>query len=248
MASITIDNGAHMLMSDLKDKLDKSLKRAVYAVVAIISSTEHGACDPLAKVHKLRQEVCIDFVIENSNASGSTGLKDSALCFMPMVLGEPISTQLCTKILVIIEARLILSPPLLSKVKCKPASSTSASVTQSQSIPAFNQPHTQFNLVANSIFSFCNEILHTIKYPLCVSHLLIIYSPKFSTCSTTFMHQKLYSPNLQLSSFLQHPSNTSSSIFLIGRFFWGCIYHIYNACYLTLIFPILLLLTYSDSY
>ena len=43
-------------VEDLKTKLKDCLakKRAVYAVVAIIGSTEHGACDPLDKIISLR--------------------------------------------------------------------------------------------------------------------------------------------------------------------------------------------------
>jgi glutamate/tyrosine decarboxylase-like PLP-dependent enzyme len=53
---VNVDDGARIDVEDLKTKLQGCLadKRAVYAVVAIIGSTEHGACDPLDKIVSLR--------------------------------------------------------------------------------------------------------------------------------------------------------------------------------------------------
>jgi len=53
---VNVDDDARMDVEDLKSKLQGCLaaKRAVYAVVAIIGSTEHGACDPLNKIVSLR--------------------------------------------------------------------------------------------------------------------------------------------------------------------------------------------------
>jgi glutamate/tyrosine decarboxylase-like PLP-dependent enzyme len=53
---VNVDDGARIDVEDLKIKLQDCLadKRAVYAVVAIIGSTEHGACDPLDKIVSLR--------------------------------------------------------------------------------------------------------------------------------------------------------------------------------------------------
>jgi glutamate/tyrosine decarboxylase-like PLP-dependent enzyme len=54
---VDVDNDARINVEDLKKKLIAYLKaeRAVYAVVAIIGSTEHGACDPLDEIVKLRE-------------------------------------------------------------------------------------------------------------------------------------------------------------------------------------------------
>jgi len=50
-----------MAIGHLEDELNKCLyanpPRAVYTVVAIIGSTEHGACDPLGDIVKLREKV-----------------------------------------------------------------------------------------------------------------------------------------------------------------------------------------------
>jgi glutamate/tyrosine decarboxylase-like PLP-dependent enzyme len=56
MIDVNVDDGARIDVEDLKTKLQGCLanKRAVYAVVAIIGSTEHGACDPLDKIISLR--------------------------------------------------------------------------------------------------------------------------------------------------------------------------------------------------
>lgn len=56
MIDVNVDDGARIDVDDLKTKLKGCLenKRAVYAVVAIIGSTEHGACDPLDEIVSLR--------------------------------------------------------------------------------------------------------------------------------------------------------------------------------------------------
>lgn len=48
-----------MDVDDLRAGLEECLKnqQAVYAVVAIIGSTEHGACDPLKDIIAVREEV-----------------------------------------------------------------------------------------------------------------------------------------------------------------------------------------------
>ncbi|KAF7340636.1 Pyridoxal-dependent decarboxylase domain protein [Mycena sanguinolenta] len=78
---ITVDNGARMKMSDLRAMLAKCLaqKRPIYAVVAIIGSTEHGACDPLAKIYRKKG---LSFVLHADAAWGAyfcTALPDPAL-------------------------------------------------------------------------------------------------------------------------------------------------------------------------
>jgi glutamate/tyrosine decarboxylase-like PLP-dependent enzyme len=54
-----VDNDARLKVDDLRKHLEESLrlKRPVYAVVAIIGSTEQGACDPLDQIVVLRDEV-----------------------------------------------------------------------------------------------------------------------------------------------------------------------------------------------
>lgn len=81
---IKVDNNARMLISDLKEKLDQCQKekRPVFAVVAIIGSTEHGACDPLMDVVELRdqyRDAGMSFVVHADGAWGTyfaTTLKD----------------------------------------------------------------------------------------------------------------------------------------------------------------------------
>ncbi|KAF8813146.1 PLP-dependent transferase [Phlegmacium glaucopus] len=55
---IQVDNDARLDISDLRARLDECLRlhRPVYTVVAIIGSTEQGACDPLDKIVELRDE------------------------------------------------------------------------------------------------------------------------------------------------------------------------------------------------
>ena len=58
MVGIQLDHGARVDLQDLKSHLQESLdkKQAVYAVVAIVGSTEEGSVDPLADIIKLRDE------------------------------------------------------------------------------------------------------------------------------------------------------------------------------------------------
>jgi glutamate/tyrosine decarboxylase-like PLP-dependent enzyme len=55
---ILVDNEARMNIEDLKRQLDNCItnETPVFGVVAIMGSTEHGACDPLAEITKLRNE------------------------------------------------------------------------------------------------------------------------------------------------------------------------------------------------
>ncbi|ESK85823.1 pyridoxal-dependent decarboxylase domain protein [Moniliophthora roreri MCA 2997] len=84
LISITVDDGARMKPQALRDELDKCIKeeRAVYAVVAIIGSTEHGACDPLPEIVRIRDEYRkkgLSFVLHADGAWGtyfSTTLRD----------------------------------------------------------------------------------------------------------------------------------------------------------------------------
>jgi len=50
--------------ADLRRRLQECLdnKIAVFAVVAIIGSTEHGACDPLKDIIDIRDEVLQPFL------------------------------------------------------------------------------------------------------------------------------------------------------------------------------------------
>ncbi|KAK6515221.1 hypothetical protein TWF506_007564 [Arthrobotrys conoides] len=58
MVSIDVDLNARMSISNLRSKLFNSLanKTAVYSVVAIMGSTEHGAVDPLKEILEVRKE------------------------------------------------------------------------------------------------------------------------------------------------------------------------------------------------
>ncbi|RMJ20189.1 hypothetical protein CDV36_000032 [Fusarium kuroshium] len=55
---IDVDNEARMSVDDLRTELDKCIKEEtpIFGVVAIMGSTEHGACDPLAEIIKIRDE------------------------------------------------------------------------------------------------------------------------------------------------------------------------------------------------
>ncbi len=59
MVGIKVDHGARVDLDDLRSHLQSSLddQVAVYAVVAIIGSTEEGAVDPLRGIIKLRDEL-----------------------------------------------------------------------------------------------------------------------------------------------------------------------------------------------
>ncbi|PGH00702.1 hypothetical protein AJ79_08122 [Helicocarpus griseus UAMH5409] len=54
---LEVDNGARVDLKDLESKLEACLKnqQAVYAVVAIVGSTEEGAVDPLGRILAIRQ-------------------------------------------------------------------------------------------------------------------------------------------------------------------------------------------------
>ncbi|KAK1148911.1 hypothetical protein N8T08_007583 [Aspergillus melleus] len=58
MVGVSVDEEARMCQNDIESKLEKAYaeKRAVYCVVAIIGSTEHGAIDPLHDVLDLRDK------------------------------------------------------------------------------------------------------------------------------------------------------------------------------------------------
>lgn len=58
MVGVKVDHGARMDLDDLRDQLQDCVDKqvAVYAVVAIIGSTEEGAVDPLRDVIKMRDE------------------------------------------------------------------------------------------------------------------------------------------------------------------------------------------------
>ena len=58
MVDVNVDDDARIDIGELKNKLTDCLKskRAVYAVVAIIGSTEHGACDQLDEIISLRDD------------------------------------------------------------------------------------------------------------------------------------------------------------------------------------------------
>lgn len=55
---VGLDHGARVDLEALRKQLQKSLdeKRAVYAVVAIMGSTEEGCVDPLGGIIRLRDE------------------------------------------------------------------------------------------------------------------------------------------------------------------------------------------------
>jgi glutamate/tyrosine decarboxylase-like PLP-dependent enzyme len=58
MVDVAVDEDARMCTKDIKEKLEKARteERAVYCVVAIIGSTEHGAIDPLGNILEIRRE------------------------------------------------------------------------------------------------------------------------------------------------------------------------------------------------
>ncbi|KAE9396101.1 PLP-dependent transferase [Gymnopus androsaceus JB14] len=78
LISIRVNDGAHMDIVHLEEELNKCLyanpPRAIYAVVAIIGSTEHGACDPLADIVRLRKQFRkkgLTFVLHANGAWGT---------------------------------------------------------------------------------------------------------------------------------------------------------------------------------
>jgi glutamate/tyrosine decarboxylase-like PLP-dependent enzyme len=58
LISVPVDDAARMDIDQLKELLKGCVetRQAVYAVVAIMGSTEHGACDPLGDIIELRKE------------------------------------------------------------------------------------------------------------------------------------------------------------------------------------------------
>ncbi|RIB26875.1 pyridoxal phosphate-dependent transferase [Gigaspora rosea] len=58
LKGVPVDDAARMNIDKLKELLKKCVEKrqAVYAVVAIMGSTEHGACDPLGDIIELRKE------------------------------------------------------------------------------------------------------------------------------------------------------------------------------------------------
>lgn len=74
MIDVKVDEEARMCTKALESELTGVLnKRAVYCVVAIIGSTEHGAVDPLDKIFLLRetfQKKGLSFVIHSDAAWG----------------------------------------------------------------------------------------------------------------------------------------------------------------------------------
>ncbi|KAG8991834.1 hypothetical protein FRB93_002569 [Tulasnella sp. JGI-2019a] len=74
--AVDVDNSARMDVNDLEKHLEECLKnnRAVYAVVAIIGSTEHGACDPLKHIVTVREKYRkkgVSFVLHADGAWGT---------------------------------------------------------------------------------------------------------------------------------------------------------------------------------
>lgn len=61
MIPVFVVNSARMDTKSLTEKLQKCLddQKAVYAVVAIMGSTEHGACDPLGDIVAVREKVSL---------------------------------------------------------------------------------------------------------------------------------------------------------------------------------------------
>lgn len=75
MIGVNVDHGARVDLDDLRSKLQGCLdnKQAVYAVVAIIGSTEEGAVDPLRGILALRKEFQskgLSFLVHGDGAWG----------------------------------------------------------------------------------------------------------------------------------------------------------------------------------
>ncbi|KAJ7243183.1 pyridoxal phosphate-dependent transferase [Mycena haematopus] len=73
--NVPVDNAARMEITELEKKLQLCLdmQQAVYAVVAVIGSTEEGAVDPLADILKVRDEFAkkgLSFVVHADAAWG----------------------------------------------------------------------------------------------------------------------------------------------------------------------------------
>jgi glutamate/tyrosine decarboxylase-like PLP-dependent enzyme len=58
MVNVPVDIHARMNMDLLKDELDARFKRkqAVYAIVAVLGTTEEGAVDPLEEIIDIRRD------------------------------------------------------------------------------------------------------------------------------------------------------------------------------------------------
>ena len=88
---VPVDDAAHMDIDKLDELLTKCVekKQAVYAVVAIMGSTEHGACDPLHDIVELRKKYERDhglsFVIHADAAWGGY--------FRSMLVKPPLSSD-----------------------------------------------------------------------------------------------------------------------------------------------------------
>jgi glutamate/tyrosine decarboxylase-like PLP-dependent enzyme len=72
---VAVDNNGRVEIAELRKKLDECLanKQAVYALVAIIGSTEEGVVDPLDEVIKLRDEYAekgLSFIVHADAAWG----------------------------------------------------------------------------------------------------------------------------------------------------------------------------------
>lgn len=93
MVPITVDNSARMDPNDLQRLLHECLNlkddqgnpapRAVYAVVAIVGSTEHSACDPLKDILDVRDEVnAFSIVSKRRSLTLSTQFQRKGLSFV----------------------------------------------------------------------------------------------------------------------------------------------------------------------
>ncbi|RIA97930.1 pyridoxal phosphate-dependent transferase [Glomus cerebriforme] len=88
---VPVDNSARMDMNELNKLLIQCVqnKQAIYAVVAIMGSTEHGACDPLGDIIKLRtkfeRHYGLSFVIHADAAWGGY--------FRSMLIKPPIGSR-----------------------------------------------------------------------------------------------------------------------------------------------------------
>jgi glutamate/tyrosine decarboxylase-like PLP-dependent enzyme len=73
--NVNVDHNGRVEIAELRKRLDECLanKQAVYAVVAIIGSTEEGVVDPLDEVIKLRDEYAgkgLSFIVHADAAWG----------------------------------------------------------------------------------------------------------------------------------------------------------------------------------
>ncbi|KAJ7043065.1 pyridoxal phosphate-dependent transferase [Mycena alexandri] len=92
LAEISVDERARMNTKDLDEKLRFCLDNhtAVYAVVAIMGSTEHGAVDPLSEVLALRekyQSLGLSFLVHADAAWGGY--------FATLTIPDPAAQNLC---------------------------------------------------------------------------------------------------------------------------------------------------------